>query len=51
MKMNECKGCKHEKSTDIGVHLEHCTHCKRAYSNDEDREMHEDLYVKSEVKE
>lgn len=40
----ECKGCKHEYSTDISIHLGKCTHCKRAYESEEDREIHEDLY-------
>ena len=42
--MNDCKGCRYENSTDIKVHLEFCTNCKRAYSNKEDREFHEDKY-------
>lgn len=42
--MNDCKGCIYENSTDIEVHLEFCTNCKRAYSNEEDREFHEDKY-------
>ena len=37
--MNDCKGCRYESSTDIEVHLEFCTNCKRAYSNEEDREF------------
>lgn len=41
---NECKGCKYENSTDIQIHLEKCTHCKRAYKHEEDREIHKDLY-------
>lgn len=40
----ECKGCKYENSTDIVVHLDKCTHCKRGYYNEEDREIHADLY-------
>ena len=43
--MNECQGCKYEESTDIKIHLEVCTHCKRAYQAEEDRDMHEDKYV------
>ena len=45
---NECKGCKYENSTDIQIHLEKCTHCKRAYHQEEDREIHKDLYEKTE---
>lgn len=41
---NECKGCKYECSTDITIHLGKCLYCKRAYSREEDREIHEDLY-------
>lgn len=37
-------GTEYENSTDIKVHLEFCTNCKRAYSNEEDREFHEDKY-------
>lgn len=43
-RMNDCKGCKYENSTDIEVHLEFCTSCKRAYSSGEDRKFHEDKY-------
>lgn len=43
---NECNGCKYENSTDIEIHLEKCTHCKRAYHQEEDREIHKDLYIK-----
>lgn len=46
--MNECQGCKYEKSTDIKISLEFCTHCKRAYQAEEDRDMHEDKYVRME---
>ena len=42
--VNECSGCKYEKSINIKEHLENCTHCKRAYHNKEDREIHKDLY-------
>jgi hypothetical protein len=42
--MNDCNGCRYENSTDIEVHLEFCTNCKRAYSNEEDREFYEDKY-------
>lgn len=45
--MNECQGCKYEDSTDIKIHLEFCTHCKRAYQAEEDRDMHEDKYVRN----
>ena len=41
---DECKGCKHEDSTEITIHLSVCTYCKRAYAREEDREIHEDLY-------
>lgn len=41
---NDCKGCKYENITDIEICLEFCTDCKRAYSNEEDREFHEDKY-------
>ena len=47
---NECSGCYYERSTDIKVCLGICTYCKRAYLMERDREMHEDLYVKSEAK-
>lgn len=36
--------CKYEKSTNIKELLAFCTHCKRAYSHEEDREIHEDRY-------
>lgn len=39
-----CSGCKYEKSTNIKELLAFCTHCKRAYSHEEDREIHEDRY-------
>nr|DAH59198.1 MAG TPA: Hydrogenase maturation factor [Caudoviricetes sp.] len=26
------------------MHLEFCTNCKRAYSSEEDREFHKDMY-------
>lgn len=42
--VEECKGCKHEGSTDIKICLDKCTYCKRAYEREEDREIHEDLY-------
>ena len=42
--MNDCKGCKYENSTDIEICLEFCTNCKRAYSNEEDRQFHKDKY-------
>ena len=42
--MEECKGCKYEHSTDITIHLGQCTHCKRGYEREEDREIHKDLY-------
>lgn len=39
-----CSGCKYEKSLGIKTLLAFCTHCKRAYSHEEDREIHEDRY-------
>jgi hypothetical protein len=39
-----CSGCKYEKSTNIKELLAFCAHCKRAYSHEEDREIHEDRY-------
>lgn len=39
-----CSGCKYEKSTNIKELLAFCTHCKRDYSHEEDREIHEDRY-------
>lgn len=39
-----CSGCKYEKSTNIKELLAFCTHCKRAYSHEEDRKIHEDRY-------
>lgn len=48
--LNECSGCYYERSIDIKVCLGICTYCKRAYLMECDREMHEDLYVKSEAK-
>ena len=41
-------GCKYEKSTNIKELLAFCTHCKRAYSHEEDREIHEDRYEAEE---
>lgn len=43
-----CSGCKYEKSTNIKELLAFCTHCKRAYSHEEDREIHEDRYEAEE---
>lgn len=40
----DCKGCRYEKSTNIKELLAFCTYCKRAYSHEEDREIHEDRY-------
>ena len=40
----DCKGCRYEKSTNIKELLAFCTHCKRAYSYEEDRKIHEDRY-------
>ena len=39
-----CSGCKYEKSINIKELLAFYTHCKRAYSHEEDREIHEDRY-------
>ena len=44
----DCKGCKYEKSTNIKELLAFCIHCKRAYSHEEDREIHEDMYEETE---
>lgn len=44
--LTECRGCKHDKNTDVLVHLEFCLRCKRAYHAEEDRNMHEDRYEK-----
>lgn len=38
------KGANTKKSTNIKELLAFCTHCKRAYSHEEDREIHEDRY-------
>lgn len=46
-----CSGCKYEKSTNIKELLAFCTHCKRAYSREEDREIHEDRYEAEESEE
>ena len=43
--LDECLGCVYEGSDDIKVHLEYCTHCKRAYYSEEDRDMNEDRYT------
>lgn len=48
--MDECNGCKHEESTDITICLGICTYCKRCYSTEEEREMHDDLYAAKEGK-
>ena len=40
-----CNGCAYESNTDIAIHSERCTHCKRAYSRREDRDFHDDLYL------
>ena len=42
--MNDCQGCKYENSIDMETFLEFCAECKRAYSNEEDREFSEDRY-------
>lgn len=39
----DCKGCRYEKSTILKEILDY-TRCKRAYSHEEDREIHEDRY-------
>lgn len=43
-----CSGCKYEKSTNIKELLAFCAHCKRAYSHEEDRKIHEDRYEAEE---
>ena len=39
-----CSGCKYEKKYKHKGAFSFCTHCKRAYSHEEDREIHEDRY-------
>jgi hypothetical protein len=46
--VTNCEGCIYENSTDIRIHLEKCTHCKRAYSQQKDREIHKDLFEKDQ---
>ena len=46
--MDECNGCKYEESTDIKICLGICTHCKRCYSTEEERNIHDDLYAAQE---
>lgn len=43
-----CSSYKYEKSTNIKELLAFCTDCKRAYSNEEDREFHEDKHETSD---
>lgn len=43
--LDECLGCMYEESDDIRVHLEYCSHCSRAYYNEEDRELNEDKFT------
>ena len=44
----DCDGCKYEHSNDILIHMEFCLRCKRGYFNEEDQDIHEDLYDKKE---
>lgn len=44
----DCDGCKYEDSYDISIHTKFCLRCKRGYFNEEDQDIHEDLYVKKE---
>ena len=44
--IDECAGCKYGDSIDIVIHLGVCSHCKRAYADEDERDMHEDLYLK-----
>lgn len=39
----ECDGCDHH-TDDIRDALGYCSHCKRAYHNAEDQDIHKDLY-------
>lgn len=48
--MDDCSCCKYENSTDIKIHMEFCLHCKRGYFAEEERDLHEDLFVKKEEK-
>lgn len=41
---DECLGCKYDDSTNIAIHLQFCINCKRAYSRESERDIHEDLY-------
>lgn len=41
---NECYKCKYENSTDIKIAISKCSHCKRAYHMETERNTHEDLY-------
>lgn len=41
---DECLGCKYNDSTDITIQLQFCSHCKRCYSTEFERDIHEDLY-------
>ena len=43
-----CLGCKYEHSTNILTLLKFCANCKRGYAKEEDREWHDDLYIKKE---
>lgn len=46
--MDECRGCIWDNSTDICIHLQFCTRCKRAYYEPFERSIHADLYTKKE---
>ena len=44
-----CSGCKYEKSTNIKELLAFFSLFKRAYSCEEDREIHEDRYEEETI--
>lgn len=41
--IDECLGCIRDDG-DIKNALRYCSHCKRGYSNEEERRIHEDFY-------
>lgn len=43
---DKCEGCKRESAMDITLHLEYCSHCKRAYFTEFEQKIHKDLYEK-----
>lgn len=43
--IDECLGCVYEESDDIKIHLEYCSHCRRAYYDPDARELHEDKFT------